>query len=235
MAFLLNRSNEHELSIGKREVVEVLQASKNFFAPADFRAQLDSRYHRPLMAYFAKRVKRYSDAEDLTQETLLRILGSPALAELQHAEAYVFTVASNLLKEYRRKSQRFNPKLCVRIEDALASELESELVEDVTPERQLLNSDSLKEAFSLLDELGERTRDIFVRFRLENVKQKDIAAAFGISQSTVEKHVMRVAMHLAARQGGEKRMHDRALRHRPRLQPRMMRSGPAALAEIARR
>ena len=41
-------------------------------------------------------------------------------------------------------------------------------------------------------------------FRLENMKQKDIATAFGIAQSTVEKHVMRAIMHLAARQRAEK-------------------------------
>lgn len=198
----------------------MLQASRHIFAAADFRAQLDSRYHGPLMAYFAKRIRNYSDAEDLTQETLLRILGSPTLAKLHHAEAYVFTIASNLLKEYRRKLQRFNPELRVCIEDALAGELESELVEDLTPERLLLHRDSLKEAFRLLDELGERTRDIFVLFRLENVKQKDIATAFGISQSTVEKHVMRVATHLEARrQARTNEQLDKQRTSSPAVQP----------------
>jgi RNA polymerase sigma factor (sigma-70 family) len=177
----------------------------NDIAAADLRAELDSRYHGPLMAYFAKRIRNRSDAEDLTQETLLRILGSPTISELQHASAYVFTIASNLLKEYRLKLHRFNPEVCVPIESALASELESELVEDLTPERLLLNRDSLDEALRILEELGERTRDIFVLFRLENMKQKDIAKAFGISQSTVEKHVMRAVLHLATRQGGTKR------------------------------
>lgn len=177
----------------------MLQAAKNMIAAADFRTELNARYHGPLTAYFAKRIRHHSDAEDLTQETLVRILGSPTVAQLHHADAYVFTIASNLLKEYRRKSRRFNPAICVPIEEALPSELEAELVEDLTPERVLLHRDSLNEAFQLLEELGERSRDIFVLFRLQNVKQKDIATAFGISQSTVEKHVMRVVQHLAAR------------------------------------
>jgi RNA polymerase sigma factor (sigma-70 family) len=135
---------------------------------------------------------------------LVRILGTPAVTHLEHAEAYVFTTASNLLKEYRRKSQRFDSALCIPIDEAVASELETRLVEDLTPERLLLSRDSLKEALAMLDELGERTRDIFILFRLENMKQKDIAVAFGISQSTVEKHVMRAVLHLTARQGGKK-------------------------------
>lgn len=176
----------------------------NDTSAADLRIQLDSRYHRPLMAFFAKRIRNRSDAEDLTQETLLRTLGSPAVTELQHASAYVFTVASNLLREYRLRLQRFSPEACVPIDYALASELESELVEDLTPERLLLERDSLDEALRLLEELGERTRDIFVLFRIENMKQKDIATAFGISQSTVEKHVMRAVLHLATRRKGTK-------------------------------
>jgi RNA polymerase sigma factor (sigma-70 family) len=52
-----------------------------------------------------------------------------------------------------------------------------------------------------LDELGPRTRDIFVLFRLERMKQKDIAALLGIGQGTVEKHVMKAVLHLAARNG----------------------------------
>jgi RNA polymerase sigma-70 factor (ECF subfamily) len=200
----------------------MLQAAKNIVAAADFRTQLNSRYHGPLTAYFIKRIRRHSDAEDLTQETLLRILRSPTVAELQHADAYVFTIASNLLKEYRRKSKRFAPGICVPIEQALPSELEGELVEDLTPERLLLHRDSLKEALRLLGELGERTRDIFVLFRLENVKQKDIATAFGISQSTVEKHVMRVVQHLAARQAGNKRC-PAPVSRRSHAQPRASR------------
>jgi RNA polymerase sigma-70 factor (ECF subfamily) len=174
-------------------------------AAADLRARLDSRFHAPLMAFFLRRIRDRADAEDLTQETLLRVIGAQAVTRVEHAESYVFTVASNLLKDHRRKSQRFEPAICIPIEEAVASELEAQLVEDLSPERVLLSKDSLQEALALLEELGERTRDIFILFRLENMKQKDIARAYGIGQSTVEKHVMRAVMHLAARQGGRKR------------------------------
>lgn len=179
-------------------------SAQNAETVEDLRARLDSRYHGPLMAFFGRRIRDHSYAEDLTQETLLRILRSMRLGELRHAEAYVFTVASNLLKEYRAKSRRFYPQACVPIDEAVAAEADPQLVEDLTPERLLLNRDSLQEALALLEELGERTRDIFVLFRLEKMKQKDIAAALGISQSTVEKHVMRAVLHLSARHGGKK-------------------------------
>jgi len=156
------------------------------------------------MAFFIRRIKDHAAAEDLTQEVLLRVIAAQARTQIEHAESYVFTVASNLLKDYRKKAIRFDPKVCIPIDEAVASELEAQLVEDLSPEKVLLNNDSLKEVLRSLEELGERTRDIFVLFRLENMKQKDIAAAYGIGLSTVEKHIMRAVAYLAARQGGKR-------------------------------
>jgi RNA polymerase sigma-70 factor (ECF subfamily) len=65
----------------------------------------------------------------------------------------------------------------------------------------LLGKDALADVLRSLDELGERTRNIYVLFRLENMKQKEIAALYGIGVSTVEKHVMKAALHLAVRYG----------------------------------
>jgi DNA-directed RNA polymerase specialized sigma24 family protein len=48
-----------------------------------------------------------------------------------------------------------------------------------------------------LDALGERVKNVFILFRLEGRKQKDIAALYGISVSTVEKHIMAATLHLA--------------------------------------
>jgi RNA polymerase sigma factor (sigma-70 family) len=178
-----------------------MAAGEKHTAAADLRSQLDARFHGPLMTFFLRRLKNHAQAEDLTQETLLRVIGAQALERVEHAESYVFRVAANLLRDHARLSHRFEPAACIPIEEALASELESSLVEDLSPEKVLLIKDSLKEALDILEELGERTRNIFVLFRLENMKQKDIAALYGIAQSTVEKHVMKAVLHLAARQG----------------------------------
>lgn len=165
----------------------------------DLRKRLDARFHGPLMTFFMRRIKDHADAQDLVQETLLRVIGAQSLERVEHAESYVFKVATNLLRDHRRKALRFDPANCVPIDEVEAGELERQLVEDLSPEHVLLNRASLKEALEMLEELGERTRDIFILFRLENMKQKEIAAFYGIGQSTVEKHVMKAVLHLAAR------------------------------------
>lgn len=167
-------------------------------ASSNLRSRLNARFQGPLMAFFTRRIKNRAEAEDLTQETLLRVFNAQAFDLVENPESYVFSVATNLLRDHRRLSLRFDPSARVLIEEAVASELEHQLVEDSSPEKVLLNEDYLKEVLQALDQLGERTRDIFILFRLENMKQKDIAALYGIGQSTVEKHVMKAVAYLTA-------------------------------------
>lgn len=162
-------------------------------------SRLDARFRRPLMSFFLRRIKAKADAEDLTQETLLRILARKSSEKLEDMDSYIFTVASNLLVDYQRRVTRFASGSRVPIDEATAGELEYQLREELTPERTLLASNSLQEALAVLSELHPLTRDIYILFRLENMKQKDIAALYGIGQSTVEKHVMRAVLLLTAR------------------------------------
>lgn len=167
---------------------------------SETRLQLDARFRRPLMSYFLRRLGNRSEAEDLTQQVFVRVL-SGDMAELENPQAYIFTVASNLLKDRGRATLRRGGEAVPPPEDELVDELLATLVEERSPERVLLGKEALASVLNALDELGERTRDIFILFRLENMKQAQIASLFGISQSTVEKHVMRATAHLALRRG----------------------------------
>jgi RNA polymerase sigma factor (sigma-70 family) len=168
-------------------------------SPQDLHGELNARFHGPLMAFFLRRLKDRSQAEDLTQEVLLRVIAAAHMEQVERVDSFVFKIAINLLRDQKRRVARDGWPGFVPIDDALAGEMERQLVEDKSPERVLLDRDSLFDVLRTLDELGERTRNIFVLFRLENMKQKDIAALYGIAQSTVEKHVMKAVLHLTLR------------------------------------
>jgi RNA polymerase sigma factor (sigma-70 family) len=177
-------------------------APKNI--PADkLRGELAARFQRPLMSFFLRRIKDRSLAEDLTQDVLLKVVRASERGQIARADSYVFKVAINLLRDQRRKALRAGPAVFVPLEEDLDGQLDSELVEAISPERVLLSEDSLADVLRSLGELGELTRNIFILFRLENMKQKDIAALYGIGQSTVEKHVIKAVVHLAKRYGHE--------------------------------
>jgi len=165
------------------------------------RSELGARFSRPLLTFFRRRIKDFSQAEDLTQEVLLRVVRACEEGQIERADSYVFKVAINLLRDRKRQALRAGPATFVSIDEALEGPIETPLVEALSPERVLLSKDSLQDVLGALAELGELTRNVFILFRLENMKQKDIAALYGIGQSTVEKHVMKAAIHLATRYG----------------------------------
>jgi RNA polymerase sigma factor (sigma-70 family) len=165
------------------------------------RNELVTRFQRPLMTFFLRRVRDRSLAEDLTQDVLLKVVRASEKGQIERADSYVFKVAINLLRDQRRRAQRVGPAIFLPIEADRDGHLESQLVEAISPERVLLSEDSLADVLRSLEELGELTRNIFILFRLENMKQKDIAALYGIGQSTVEKHVIKAVLHLSNRYG----------------------------------
>lgn len=152
------------------------------------------------MSFFLRRVGNRADAEDMTQQVFVRILASDDAARIEEPEAFVFTVATNLLRDRARNIGRRGGGV-VPLDQAMVDEVAREFMEDRSPERVILGRESLADVLQALDELGQRTRDIFILFRLENMKQKEIAAIYGISQSTVEKQVMRATLHLSLRFG----------------------------------
>src|SRR3546814_8583965 len=62
------------------------------------RSEMSRQWRPVLLAYFLRRVNDHAEAEDLTQEMLVRLLGMD-VEELEQPEAYIFRIASNLLAD----------------------------------------------------------------------------------------------------------------------------------------
>jgi len=167
---------------------------------ADQAADLDRRFRSPLFAYFSKRVLSRTEAEDLTQEVFVRLLHHPDRHNGQTVEAYVFTIAANLLRD-RAKSvsgmvERTSQNVDLLVETGQYS---PSLIEDRDPERVLVGKETIEDVLEALGELGERTRDVFILARLEVMQHREIADMYGVSVSSVEKMIMKAMVHLGAR------------------------------------
>lgn len=168
---------------------------------AELLARLDARYRRPLMSFFLRRIGDRSEAEDLTQDVFARLISVSERDGFEDADAFVFKIAANLLKDRARRNATRAKAQLEAFDDHLVSHLTHEFLDDHDPERVLVARVEIAEVLKALDELGERTKDIYVLFRLEGMKQRQIAALYGIGVSTVEKDVARATMHLALRFG----------------------------------
>lgn len=163
--------------------------------------KLDARFRRPLMSFFLRRVFNHAEAEDLTQQVFVRLVGSNEVARLEQADRFVFTVASNLLRDRAKRAATRGEAQSVSIDLDLIGEISRSAKEEISPERVLLGREALADVFRSLDELGEKTKAIFVLNRLEKMKQREIAELLGVGISTVEKHIIRATLHLARKYG----------------------------------
>lgn len=161
---------------------------------------LDKRFRSPVKAYFSKRVNDRNEAEDLTQEVFVRLSRHPDKNNGENIEAYVFKIASSVLRDWARyqssRQKNAHSALIGVCENAITP---SVLTEDRTPERVLMAKEALRDIEKALSELSKRTREIFLLSRLEHVHHRDIAVLHGISVSAVEKHVLKAIAHLSAR------------------------------------
>jgi RNA polymerase sigma factor (sigma-70 family) len=157
--------------------------------------QFNRRWRPALMSFFLRRVRNHQEAEDLTQEVFARLIRRTHKEESGDAlgDAYIFQVAANLLRDGRRRWK-------VREEHrALATPAEEATGESLDPARIVIGRDSLAALVSALAALPERTRDIFILYRIEAVSMDVIASSYGISKSAVKKHMMRAMAALTTR------------------------------------
>ena len=161
-----------------------------------FRDELDRNFRLPLIAYFLKRVRDRAEAEDLTQEVFLKVLRHADHVEPGRAQAYVFTAAANLLRDRARLASHRQLDAHAPLEDC---EHAPQLIEEIGPERVLVGKETLQAVLTALDGLSQKTKDIFVLFRIEKMKQHEIAALYGLSVSAVEYHLARAIAYLGER------------------------------------
>lgn len=144
-----------------------------------------------LVKYFLRKCGNGAEAEDLAQDVLVRALSKARWESAEQAKGYIFRIAVNRWRDRKRRSLTHGT--VIEWDDAAAFAQ----AEETCPERVLSNEQELHAVAAALQQLGERTRDVFMLFRLEQLKHGQIAEMFGISVSAVEKHVSKAVAHLA--------------------------------------
>jgi DNA-directed RNA polymerase specialized sigma24 family protein len=105
--------------------------------------------HGPgLTAFIRRRVRRSADASDLTQELYLRLLRADRGELIRNPEAYLYTVAVNLLREQAVLDRRWGHAV-----DAVDPPMDPALVDFCTPEEQVDRQGRLTQAAELIETL----------------------------------------------------------------------------------
>lgn len=149
---------------------------------AQFVEALFKRHRCSLLWYLMRLVPNRADAEEITQEAFLRLLGAEHLeTDASRAGSYLFTTATNLARDnYRRKTARADGAH-VALDDL---QIEAD---DPGPER-LVDGERGKRIVDLaLRDLKPRPRQAFLLYVQEELTYECIALKLGVSKKTVER------------------------------------------------
>ena len=153
--------------------------------------QLNRRWRPALMAFFLRRIHNRAEAEDLTQEVFARMLRSDETGV--QADAYIFEIAANLLTDRARKA-----KVREKYRESVGRDPDRD-VDWLDPFHVAVGRERMATFAAALDQLPERTRTIFILYRIENLSQEAIGATYGISASAVKQQVAKAMAFLAKR------------------------------------
>ena len=149
-----------------------------------------TEYLKPIFGFALKRCKSIHDAEDLSQEIVLRAFRALLIRDdVADAGKFIWTIAHNTLSNYYRDTAK--SMMGVSIDEV------AELIADPNSEIDIDdNRESIYHLQSAIAYLSKLQRRIVIAYYFENRKQADIARELEIPLGTVKWHLFEAKKEL---------------------------------------
>ena len=143
--------------------------------PPDRLTALFAQYHVPLVRFLTRRLGDRDAAEEIAQETFVRAMKQETITS---ERSWLFAVASNLVRDEGRRTQRRQRRL-----ELLREQGEAEAVVEPEP-TSMERADERDLARRAIAMLGDRDRDALL-MREEGLDYEEIARALDLSPGSV--------------------------------------------------
>ena len=148
-----------------------------------------TEYLRPIFGFALKRCKNVQDAEDLSQNIILKAYRTLiSRDDIGQPDKFIWTIAHNALSNYYRGASR--QMIGVAVEDVWELLTDSDSFTDEFDYQQI---GRLQKEIAYLSKLQ---RGIVIAYYFENKKQREIAAELGIPLGTVKWHLFEAKKEL---------------------------------------
>ncbi|HEU4625439.1 MAG TPA: RNA polymerase sigma factor [Steroidobacteraceae bacterium] len=152
--------------------------------PLGFVGSAFEQYHAGLHRFLMRRLRSRQNAQDLAQETYLRLLRMDSHELVRKPQAYLYRIASNLVYEFKLRERNepvaFDSQALEEAAESAAHPLDSS--ETVSHAQQLE---------SILGQLPPLYRAVFLARKRDGMSYAEIARALDISVHTVKKYLAR--------------------------------------------
>jgi RNA polymerase sigma-70 factor (ECF subfamily) len=153
---------------------------------------LDSWFKREILVHEAALVRFLSrswfvrhEVPDLRQDIYVLVYEAAAKSRPHAPKALLFATARNLMID------RIRRKRIVSIDAVGNVEALNVLVDNDSPERRASAYEDLRQLAKAFDQLPPKCRETIWLRRVDDMPQKAVAVRLGVTEKTVEKHVMK--------------------------------------------
>ena len=162
-------------------------------------ADVFSEFQRPIYNYLLRMTQSQPEAEDLTQETFIRVHRSlPSFRGEASLSTWIYRIATNVSHDHFRRSATRQAKAAISLEETGS---EGEWVPDETassPEQVAAQSEMSDCVQSLIGRLPPSYRTVLVLHDLQGLKNREIADVLDCSLDTVKIRLHRARKKLRA-------------------------------------
>ena len=156
-------------------------------------ARLFAHHRGALQAFFYRRIKAKHDVGDLVQEVYTRMLRVSDTDGIRNPEGYLYTVASNLLREHAVLSQR------PMATDSESAFLETELAMSPSFEEFFDTELRVKRLREVLTQLSPKCRAVVYMKYQHGKSYQEIAEQLRVSPHMVQKFLGQALAHCRRR------------------------------------
>ncbi|HBQ5307377.1 ferric citrate uptake sigma factor FecI [Klebsiella variicola subsp. variicola] len=144
-------------------------------------------HHGWLKSWLTRRLQSTFDADDIAQDTFLRVMRSETLSTIRDPRSFLCTIAKRVMVDLFRRNalEKAYMEMLALMPERLAP----------SPEERESQLETLQLIDAMLDGLSGKTREAFLLSQLEGLTYSDIAQKLGVSTSSVKKYVARAVEH----------------------------------------
>ncbi len=156
------------------------------------------KHDRMLVRWLTSKFHDPDKASDIAQSAYVRALDYVATTDVDNPKALLFKTAANLAANEFRSLSRVRRTIHQDDADDGLSLVNAIACDAPDQERQMLARQDLQASMQAIEALPEKVRRAFILNRFEEKSYREIAEIMQVSQSSVEKYVIRALKSLRA-------------------------------------